>query len=87
MSRVGLLRLNVRELDHLRPPLGLLSNELTEFRGRHHQNRAAHVFQPSLDRRIGECGIDLAVKQIDDFVRRVGRRADPRPAAAHVAGH
>jgi hypothetical protein len=38
---VYLLRLDLRELDHLRPSLGLLGDELAEFRGRHHQNRAA----------------------------------------------
>ena len=38
--------INLRELDHLRPPLGLLGDELAEFRGRHHQNRAAQVLEP-----------------------------------------
>ena len=72
----ALLRLDVGELDHLRPPLGLLGDELAELRGRHHQNRAAQVLEPPLDLRIGERGVDLAVEQIDDFGRRVGRRAD-----------
>src|SRR5262245_37313685 len=68
------LRSDLRELDHLRPPLGLL-------------NRAAQVLEPPLDLRISEGGIDLAVEQIDDFAGGVGRRANSRPAAPHIAGH
>src|SRR5437588_2352573 len=48
------LRSDIRELDHLRPPLGLLRDELAEFRRRHHQNRAAEVLEPPLDLGIGE---------------------------------
>src|SRR5262249_18242754 len=81
------LRLDLRELDHLRPALGLLGDELAEFRGRQDQNGAAHVLEPPLDLRIGERGIDLAVEQIDDFRGRLGRRANSGPAAAHIARH
>jgi hypothetical protein len=47
--------------------LGVCDDERTEFRGRHRQNGAAHVFQPSLDRRIGEASVDLLVELVDDF--------------------
>src|SRR5262249_35105339 len=70
------LRSDLRELDHLRPPLGLLNDELVEFRRRHRQNRAAQVLEPPLDLRISERGIDLAVEQIDDFAGGAGRRAN-----------
>src|SRR5262245_28998930 len=47
----------------------------------------AQALEPPLDLRISERGVDLAIEQIDDFRRSVGRRANSGPAAPHITWH
>ena len=84
---LGSIRLDVGELDHLGPPLGLLDDELVEFRWRRRLDRIAQVLEPRLEFRIDKRGVHLAVEQRDDLRRSVRRRADPGPAAADIARH
>src|ERR1700733_9275198 len=61
-----LLRLDVRELDHLGPFLGFVGNELAEIGRRTGKRHGAQSGKPRLQRGIGETGIDLLVELVDD---------------------
>ena len=64
-----------RKLDHLRPFLSFVGNELAERRSRSRKYRHTRVGKPPLDVGIGEASINLSVELIDDVDGRVlGRR-------------
>src|SRR5262245_54152080 len=60
MSSAGLLRLDVRELDHLGPLFRFLRNEFSKVGGRHRHRHAANVGEPCLNLGIGEARIELS---------------------------
>src|ERR1700676_2721524 len=70
------LRLDVRELDHLGPFLGLIGNELAEIGGWAGKCHGAEIGKPLLQRGIGEAGIGLLGLLVDDVGWRVLGRAD-----------
>src|SRR5262245_32135150 len=81
------IRLSPRELDHLGPLLGFLSDQPAEVSGRTRKHRATEVSEPRFHVGIGESRINLIVELIDDFDGRVFWRADPNPAGRLVAWH
>src|SRR2546430_1326686 len=56
------IRLSPRELDHLAPLLGFLSDQLPEVSGPTRKHRAAEVSEPRFHVGIGESRIDLLVE-------------------------
>src|SRR6516164_9361717 len=83
--RLGSLRLDVRELDHLGPFLGFVSNQLAKIDWRARERRAAEVGDARLERGIVEAGVDLLVELVDDLGRRLIGRTDAVPLACLVA--
>src|SRR5262245_59811521 len=81
MSRAGLLRLDVRELDHPGPLLGFVGDELAEVRGRAGKHCTAQGGKSRLRPGLGEDRIDLLVEPLDDFGRRRLRRVDAEKCA------
>src|SRR5262249_35885418 len=67
----GSVRLNARELDHLRPFLGFVGDELAKVGGREREHVATEVEKPCLDLGIGKASVDLLVELLDDLGRRV----------------
>src|SRR3954453_23088936 len=63
------VRPSARELDHLGPLLRFLGDEFLEIGGREREHRATQVGKPPLHPGIGEAGIDLLVKAVDDRER------------------
>jgi hypothetical protein len=64
------VRLDAGELDHLRPFLGFVGDELAKVGGREREHVATQVGKPRLDLRIGEASVDLSVELVDDLGRR-----------------
>jgi hypothetical protein len=64
------LRLDARELDHIGPFLGFLSNEISEVGGRAGKDRVAQVGEPRLELGIGEARIDVVIEPVDNLGRR-----------------
>src|SRR5205809_2734390 len=81
MKRRASLGFDVRCLDHLGPLLGLAGDELAEVARRSWKHCAAQVGKSCPYLGIGETRIDFLVELVDDFRRRVLRRADPEPDA------
>src|ERR1700722_3870011 len=81
------LRLDVRELDHLGPFLGLFGNELAEIGWRAGKWHGAQSGKPRLQRGIGEARIDRLVELVDDVGRRGLGRADAIEDARIVDRH
>src|SRR6266545_2826443 len=71
---------DARELHHLAPLLGFVSDQLAEFSGRSGKNHSAHLGELRLDFGISESGVDLRVELVDDFGRRASGHADAEPA-------
>src|SRR5262249_45496026 len=69
------------------PLLGFFRNALSVLAGRQREHFAAKLGKACLDRRVGEGGVDLPVERVDDFGRRVLRRADTRPRARLETRH
>src|SRR3974390_256542 len=86
-ERPGSFRLDVREIYHLRPLLGIIGNELTEVRGRTHKDRRAQVSKPRLHLRLCKSRVDCLVQLFDDVGGGVFWRTDTLPAARLVAQH
>src|SRR5262249_51716501 len=80
-DRFGSLRLDARELDHLRPFLGFVGDQLPKFGGREREDRATEIGKPRLHRGIGESRIDLLVECVDDLGGRVPGCAEAAPRA------
>src|SRR5262249_5527252 len=75
----GSLWLDTRELDHLGPLLGFVSDELSEFGRRYRHRHAPKVGKPRLKLGVAEDGIDLSVELLDDLSGRVFRHANAVP--------
>ena len=73
------VRLCARELDYFGPLLGFFRDALSVLARRQRKHLAAKLGKACLDCRVGEGGIDLPVERVDDFGRRVLRRADTGP--------
>src|SRR5262249_45760525 len=83
----GSLWLDARELDHLGPLLGFVSDELSEFGRRHRHRHAPKVGKPRLKLGVAEDGIDLSVELLDDLSGRVFRHANSVPRTRLVNRH
>src|SRR5215218_47838 len=81
------IRLSPRELDHLAPLLGFLSDQLAELSGRIRKHRAAEISEPRFHVGIGESRIDLLIELIDDLGGCGLGNADAEPGARLVARH
>src|SRR5947209_20618502 len=81
----GSIRFDARELDHLAPLLGFLSDELAEVGRRARKCGGAPLGKPRLHLGIGKGRVDLRVELVDDLGRRVARRADAGPEAKLIA--
>src|SRR5215471_16039099 len=81
------IRLSPRELDHLGPLLGFLSDELAEVGRRERERGVAEVGNPRPDPRIGEARVDLPVELVDHLNGRIPGRTDAVPRARLVAWH
>src|SRR5262249_16837347 len=80
------LRLDARELHHLAPLLGFVSDDLCEVGARARQ-RLAEVSQTDLHLGVGEGRVDLLVELLDDLGWRVPGNADAIPRCRLVARH
>src|SRR6516165_11407803 len=83
----GSVRPDARELDHLGPLLGFVSDELSEFGRRHRHRHAPKLGEPRLKLGVGEDGIDLSVELLDDLSGRVFRHANAVPRTRLVTRH
>src|SRR5262245_12006711 len=72
----GLLRLDVGRPNHLAPLLGFVGDELAEVGRRANKHRAAEVSKPRLQPRIGNTGVNLLVKLLDNVGWRASRCAN-----------
>src|SRR5262245_8890399 len=81
------LRLDVRGSDHFAPLLGLRRHIGAELRGGEDQRRGGRVGEPSLDDRVCETVVNLAVEPLGDLVWRTPRDADTLPRGRFEAGH
>src|SRR5215472_6269704 len=79
--------LDARELDHLTPFLGIVSDKPAKVGGRHRHRRAAQVEQPGLHLWIDESAVGFLVELLDDVSWRVLGRTDAVPTARLVARH
>ena len=57
----GSVRLDAGELDHLRPFLSFVGDELAKVGGREREHVATQVGKPRLDFGISKAGVDLLV--------------------------
>src|SRR5439155_19996114 len=71
-----LIHRHTREFDHLAPFLGLVSDELAEFAGRHRLRNSADVAKPRDHLGIFQGLADCLVENVDDFRRRSLWRGD-----------
>src|SRR5262249_36637976 len=83
----GSVRLDAGELDHLRPFLGFVGDELAKVGGREREHVATEVEEPCLDLGIGKASVDLLVELLDDLGRRGLWCANAVPSARLVAPH
>src|SRR5262249_7121475 len=81
------LRLAICGLDYLSPPLGLVSDELSEVGRRAWKCSATQFGEARLHIGVCEGRVDLVVELVDDFSRRVLGRADAEPNARLVPWH
>src|SRR5215472_5049415 len=81
------VRLRAGELDYFGPLLGFFRDALSVLAGRQRKHLAAKLGKACLDRRVGEGDVDLPVERVDDFGRRVLRRADAGPRARLETRH
>src|SRR6516165_681150 len=81
------VRLYAGELDYFGPLVGFFRDALSVLAGRERKHFAAKLSKACLDRRVGEGGVDLPVERVDDFGRRVLRRADTGPRARLETRH
>src|SRR5262245_41963779 len=63
----GSVRLDARELDHLRPLLGFVGDQLSKVGGRARQRRTTHVGKARLHLGIGKGCVDLVVELVNDL--------------------
>src|SRR3954469_11076301 len=77
--------LDPRELHHLRPFLGFVSDELAEFGGRAGKHFAAKLGKPRVHLGVGESGIDFLVELVDDLGGGIPGRADAVPGARLIS--
>src|SRR5262245_52541513 len=79
------IRLDVCELDHLRPLVGIVSNEPPEFRGRtRRQLHASKADDARFDGRVGDGQSNFLAKQINDFGGRISRGTKTNPSTRFV---
>jgi len=78
------LRLDARELDHLRPFLGLVADEFAVISRRARNYHTAEIHKPRLKSRIGQAGTDLFIEPVDNRLRSVSRRTDTVPSARFI---
>src|SRR5262249_36586351 len=80
------LRLDARELDHLRPLVDIFGDEPGELvrRIRRHSH-GAEISEPLFDARIEHRRVGLLVERRDDLFRRALRHAETDPAGRLVA--
>jgi hypothetical protein len=64
---VASLRLDVRELHHLAPLLGLVPDDFGELGGRARQRRGAEFGKPRDKLRIDQGCVNLSVQLVDDL--------------------
>src|SRR6516162_9886852 len=81
------LRLDAREPHHLGPLLGFRGDEVAKVGGRARNHCTAQIGEPCLKLGMGEGGVDLVVELVDDFGRRIPRRADAAEGACLIARH
>src|SRR5580658_3030591 len=81
------VRLDACELDHLRPLLGFVGDELAKVGGCHRHRHVAESGEFGVESRIGDSGVNLFVEYIHDRNGRVPRRRDAIPAACVIAGY
>ena len=79
--------LDAGKLDHLRPFLGFVGDQFSEFGGCHRHRYNAQTDKVSFDFGIGHNGIDRAVELFDNFVGGVLGGNDTVPTARLVARH
>src|SRR5262245_29239736 len=84
---LGLVRLRACKLDDLCPFVSFFRNAPCVLAGRERKHLATKVGKAYLYLRVGEGGIDLPVERVDDFRRRVLRRADAGPRARLETRH
>ena len=77
--------LDAGKLDHLRPFLGFVGDQFSEFGGCHRHRYNAQTDKVSFDFGIGHNGIDRAVELFDNFVGGVLGGNDTVPTARLVA--
>src|SRR6516225_6438894 len=87
LARGGLLRLDIREPDHLPPLLSLPGDVFTELARRAREGGAAKISNPRFDRSVGKSGIDLMIEPLDDPLGRVFRRGNADPLACLEVRH
>src|SRR5262245_43119071 len=81
----GSVRLDARELDHLRPLLGFVGDQLSKVGGRARQRRTTHVGKARLHLGIGKGCVDLVVELVNDLGGGALGRADAVPSTDLVA--
>src|SRR5262249_58131996 len=79
--------LRARELYDLPPLLGFFRDALSIFGRREGEHRAPKVGEARLHLGVGESGVDFSVEFVNDFGRRVPRRADAAPGTGLKTRH
>src|SRR5439155_20520624 len=83
---LSLLRLDTGELDHFRPLVGLVGDELAEIGARHWLWHETQIDEPHIDLGVGERGVGLLVEEIEDLHRCVSGRSNALPPVRFIAG-
>src|SRR6266481_750397 len=86
-SEMASLRLDARNLHHLRPLLDVLAQVGVELGGSHHQRHRSLLVPCFLHVGPPDRLVDFGIEHVDDRLRRAGRRHDPEPDGRFVARH
>src|SRR5215472_16257588 len=78
-QQVASLRLDARHFHHLRPLLDVLAQIGVELGGRHHQRHRSLLVPRFFHVGAADRLVDFGIEQIDDRLRRAGRRHDAEP--------
>src|SRR3954453_19859079 len=83
----GSFRLDAGELDHFRPFLDFIGNELAEVVGRSPNRRGTKIGEACFDRGFGKCRPDFLIELLNDLSGRALWCAKPVPEAHLVTRH
>src|SRR6266542_720946 len=78
-QRVASLRLGAGNLHHLRPLLDVLAQVGVELGGSHHQRHRSLLVPRFFHVGTADRLVDFGIEQVDDRLRRAGRRHDAEP--------